>query len=258
MRVLLSRRDTLRLLILSELVMNKNCNQRDIAAKLNLTPQAISEHFKDLISDGYVRVLHKGFYEVTEKGYDWLSKNLFDLHMFSEDLVNRIYSRSIVAIAEGDIDVEDSVKYWFEDGYIFATRSEEGNGIAMTAAKHGEDVLVKAVGGFEPPRKGEVIVVKVPDVGEGGSRKVNLEEFRKLVNARQRSIVVALGVEALVTCRKIGIEPIYFGSKNVCIEAAHQGSGVIAACTETLLDDLLRSLIDEGIRFEVKDFHLDT
>ncbi|HDM60155.1 MAG TPA: winged helix-turn-helix transcriptional regulator [Archaeoglobus veneficus] len=254
MKLLLSRKDTMRLLILSELVLNKQSSQRDIARKFSLTPQAISEHFKDLIAEGFVSVIHKGYYEVTEKGVDWLMKNLLDLHLFSEELVKKLFSRSIVALAVGDIEEGRDVLYWFQDGYIYAKEQSGGNGIALMSARNGEDVLIKATSGFEPPKKGEIIVVKVPDVGEGGSRKVDIEAFRQLIKNRPRSIVVAIGVEALVTCRKARVEPIFFGAKEVCVEAAHQGSGVIVACTESLLNDLLRKLIDEELSFEIREF----
>jgi len=254
MNVLLSRKDTIRFLILSELMIDPGCNQRDIARKLKLTPQAISEHFKELINENYIKVVHKGYYEVTKKGEDWMSKNLVDLYLFSEQLLKKIYSKTIVAIARGKISENDSVRYWFGDGYVFAEKSEKGNGIAMTSADDGEDVLIKPTGSFEPPRKGEIIIVKVPDVSGGGSRKVDLKKFGELIKSRPMSIVVAIGVESLVACRKVRIEPIFFGAKEACIQAAHHGSGVIVACTETMLNDLLRSLIDEGLEFEIKEF----
>ncbi|MBO8181860.1 MAG: winged helix-turn-helix transcriptional regulator [Archaeoglobus sp.] len=254
MNVLLSRKDTVRLLILSELVSRKEANQRDIARKLHLTPQAISEHFKELVSMGYVRVIHKGFYEVTESGIEWLTKNLFDLHVFSEELVKKLYSRSIVAIASGELKENSKVRYWYSDGFIFAKEAEDGNGVALMPAKDGEDVLVKPLEGFEPPGKGEIIIVKIPDVGEGGSRKVDYEAFSRLIKENPKKIVVALGVEALVSCRKIMVEPIFFGSKEVCIEAAHHGCGVIVACTESMLDSLLVSLVDENLAFEIVSF----
>ncbi|RLI76145.1 replication/maintenance protein [Archaeoglobales archaeon] len=254
MKVLLSRKDTVKLLILSELAINKECNQRDIARKLNLTPQAISEHFKELVSEDYVKVIHKGYYELTNKGIDWLTKNLLDLHMYSEELVRKLYSRSIVAIAEGKIRENEKVKYWFQDGFIFAKKNKDSNGVALTSAGDGEDILIKPTSGFEPPKKGEVVVIKVPDIAEGGSRKVDVIAFRDFVKSKPRSIVVAIGVEALVSCRKIGVEPIFFGSKDVCVEASHHGSGVIVACTESLVDDLLRRLIEENIKFEIKEF----
>jgi putative transcriptional regulator len=64
--------------------------------------------------------------------------------------------------------------------------------------------------------------------------------------------VVALGVEALIACRKIGIEPVFFGAREVCVESAHHGCNVAVVCTESLINDLLRRLIEENITFEVK------
>ncbi|MET1123941.1 MAG: winged helix-turn-helix transcriptional regulator [Archaeoglobaceae archaeon] len=256
MNVLLSRRDTIRLLILSELVKNPECNQKDIARKLKLTPQAISEYFKELVADGFVRVVHKGYYEVTKKGEEWMNKALLEIHLFSEELLKKVYSKTVVAIARGDVKEGSGVRYWFEDGFIFAEESGEANGVALTSAKDGEDVLIKPTGGLTPPSKGEIIVVKVPSVAEGGSRRVDISKLSELVRSRSRSIVVAIGVESLVTCRKIRVEPIFFGAKEVAVEAAHHGSGVIIVCTETLLEDLLRTLIDEGLSFEIVEFTL--
>ncbi|WP_456369580.1 DUF7839 domain-containing protein [Geoglobus sp.] len=251
MKVLLSRKDTVRLLILSELMKNPECNQRDIARKLNITPQAVSEHFKELTSEEFIRVLHKGYYEVTEKGREWLNKSLLDLHLFTEELLSRIYSSSIVAIAMGKISEGSEVEYWFEDGYIFARESDSGNGVAMVSADDGEDVLVKPTGMFNPPGKGEIVIFRVPMIERGGSRSTDIELLRKLIREKRRHIVVALGIEALVSCRKAGVEPIFFGAKNVCVEAAHHGSGVIAVVTETLSEDLIRTLVDEGLSFDV-------
>ncbi len=255
MNVLLSRKDTMRLLILTELVKNKDCSQRDIAKKFGLTPQAISEHFKELIAEGFVTVIRKGYYEVTEKGIEWLTKNLMDLYLFSEELTKKLFSRSIVAIACGDIEEGEEVFYWFQDGYIYAKSKKDGNGIALTSANNGEDVLIKATKWFRPPNKGEIVVVKVPDVSEGGSKKVDIEKLKELIKSKPRSLVIAIGVEALVSCRKAGVEPIFFGAKEVCVEAAHQGSGVIVVCTENKLNDLLRKLIDEELEFTIKEFN---
>ncbi|MDW7990253.1 MAG: winged helix-turn-helix transcriptional regulator [Archaeoglobaceae archaeon] len=252
--ILKERKETVQLLILTELMINPECNQRDISRKLNLTPQAISEYFKELTAEGFVKVVHRGYYEITKKGEEWLTKNLLDLHFFSEEMLKKIYSKTIVAIASGDIEEGATVKYWFEDGFIFAKKDEKGSGIALTSAKDGEDLLLKPTGSFEAPQKGEVIVAKVPDVAEGGSRKVNIGMLSQLIRSRHRSIVVAIGVEALVSCRKARVEPIFFGAKDVCVEASHHGCGVIVVCTESRVNDLMRTLIEEGLKFEVKDF----
>ncbi|MCS7143396.1 MAG: winged helix-turn-helix transcriptional regulator [Archaeoglobaceae archaeon] len=252
--ILINKKDVTRLLILSELLLNPECNQRDIAKKLELTPQAISEHFKELTAENFIKVVHRGYYELTERGEEWLSKNLLDLHVFSEELLKKVYSKSIVTIAIGSVKEGEKVKYWFEDGFIFAKRESEGNGVALTSAEDGEDLLIKPTGIFEPPQKGEIVIVKIPSVGEGGSRKLDLKSFGDLVRTKRKSILVAMGIEALIACRKIKVEPIFFGAKEVCIEASHHGCGVIVACVEDRINDLLRSLIEEGLKFEIKEF----
>ncbi|MBE8538690.1 winged helix-turn-helix transcriptional regulator [Geoglobus acetivorans] len=253
MKVLLSRRETVKLLILAELMRNPECNQRDIAKKLSITPQAVSEHFKELVSEELINVVHKGYYVVTEKGKDWLNRNLFDLHMFTEDLISKIYSSSVLALAREGIKEGDTVEYWFEDGFVYVRKSETGNGVATGDAEEGEEVLVKPTGAFTPPQKGEVVIFKVPMVERGGSRAADVEHLEKLIKGKRRHVVVAMGLEALVTCRKAGVEPIFFGAKNVCIEASHHGSGVIAVVTESVMEDLVRTLIEEGISFDIVD-----
>jgi len=94
--------------------------------------------------------------------------------------------------------------------------------------------------------------LKVPDVCEGGSRKVNIETIKETIDKNPEAVVVALGVEALVECRKVGVEPIFFGAREVCVESAHHGCDVIVVCTESLIDDLLRRLMEENIVFEIK------
>ncbi len=233
--------------MLAELVTSKS-NQREIAEKLGLTPQAISEHFKDLIAEGYVRQLQKGYYEVTEKGLSWLIRNIFDLHLFSEHILRKIYSSSVIAIAVGDVEKGEEVEFWFERGLVYCRKSENSNSVALTSARDGEEVLIKPKE-FKPPEKKKVSVFKVPDVCEGGSRAVNLKRLKEVT--KNTDLVVSLGVEALVACKKAGITPVFFGAKEVCVEAVHHGCKVVAVCTESLVDDLLRRLLEEDIPFEV-------
>lgn len=253
MRVLLSRRDTVKLLILSELIKNPECSQREIAKKLMITPQAVSEHFKELIAEGYVEVLHKGYYVISEKGKEWLNRNAMDLHLFTQELIKSLYSSSVMALAVEKISVESKVYYWFENGFVYAKNSEEGNGIALMNADEGEEILIKPIEPPEPPKSGEILVFKVPVIERGGSRNTDIDLLKRIIKEKRRHIVVAVGLEALVACRKSGIEPIFFGGKGVCVEAAHHGSGVIAVVTESMFEDLLRTLIEEKLQFDVVD-----
>jgi putative transcriptional regulator len=239
MDALIKRKDTVKLLILSQLL--RGLNQREIAKRLGLTPQAISEYFKELYAEGLVRD-----YELTEKGFRWLVEKLFDLHVWTENMLKDLYSKNVIAIAVGEVREGDRVKYWFEDGLVYCKVSEDYNAIALTGGKD-EDVLIKPIA-FKPPERGKVTVFVVPDVVVGGSKSVDVDKLKELGKGK---VVVALGVEALVACRKVGFNPVFFGAKQCCVEAVHHGCDVLAVCTQSLLNDLLQTLMNENIEYKI-------
>ncbi len=243
MDVLLSRKDTMKLLILCQLL--NRLNQREIARRLNLTPQAISEYFKDLMAEEFISSGRDG-YEITDKGLYWLIKNLFNLHVFTEELLKKLYSTSLVAIATESLKKGDNVFYWFRNGLIYCKKVEKNsNAIALMDADRDEEVLIKPFV-FKPPKKGRALIVEVPDVIHGGSRTLDLSKLKDL-----KGLPVALGIEALIVCKKLGINPIFFGAKEACIESVHHGCDVIVFCTRSLMSDLIRRLIEEEIEFEI-------
>ncbi|RLI85313.1 MAG: replication/maintenance protein [Archaeoglobales archaeon] len=239
MEVLMRRRDTVKLLILT-LILD-GLNQREIAKRLRLTPQAISEYFKDLTSNGLVKD-----YNITEKGFRWLVERLFNLHVWTENILKDLYSRNIVAIAVGEVRRNDKVFYWFENGLIYCKVNENYNAIAITDGKD-EEVLIKPLA-FKPPRRGKVQIFVVPEVVDGGSKVVDVDNLRRIGEGK---FVVSLGVEAFVACKKANLNSIFFGARCCCVEAVHHGCDVLVVCTRSLLNDLIQTLLDEGIEYEV-------
>ena len=233
------RRDTVKLLILT-LILD-GLNQREIAKRLRLTPQAISEYFKDLTSNGLVKD-----YNITEKGFRWLVERLFNLHVWTENILKDLYSRNIVAIAVGEVRRNDKVFYWFENGLIYCKVNENYNAIAITDGKD-EEVLIKPLA-FKPPRRGKVQIFVVPEVVDGGSKVVDVDNLRRIGEGK---FVVSLGVEAFVACKKANLNSIFFGARCCCVEAVHHGCDVLVVCTRSLLNDLIQTLLDEGIEYEV-------
>ena len=61
--------------ILLEIAANQpNIQQRDVAARLNITSQAVSEYVRELISDGWLSSQGRSRYRVTREGVDWILK----------------------------------------------------------------------------------------------------------------------------------------------------------------------------------------
>ncbi|WP_457548510.1 DUF7839 domain-containing protein [Archaeoglobus sp.] len=239
MEALIKRKDTVKLLILS-LLLN-GLNQREISKRLSLTPQAISEYFKELNSEGLVRN-----YEITEKGLRWLIEKLYEIHVWSENILKNLYSEKVVAIAVGKVREGDKVRYWFDRGLIYCEVSDDYNAVALTNGEN-EEVLIKPIT-FKPPEKGNVTIFIVPDATLGGSKAVDIQKIYEIAKDK---VVVALGVEALIACRKAGLNAVFFGAKQCCVEAVYHGCDVLAVCTQSLLNDLIQTLMDENIKYKI-------
>jgi len=68
-----------------------NIQQKNIAEKLNITPQAVSEYVKELISDGWLASQGRSRYKVTKEGVDWILQMARQLQSYCS-FVNKVVS----------------------------------------------------------------------------------------------------------------------------------------------------------------------
>ena len=74
--ILRSKRETTRFQVLVEIAEHQpSIRQQEIADKLGVTPQAISEYVRDLTDEGYINAEGRGRYYVTHKGVEWVLNN---------------------------------------------------------------------------------------------------------------------------------------------------------------------------------------
>ncbi|GAI44714.1 unnamed protein product [marine sediment metagenome] len=109
--------------ILLEVAANQpNIQQKDIALKLNITSQAVSEYVKELIKDGWLSSQGRSRYKVTREGVDWILKMARQLQSYSS-FVSKVVSDISVstAIAEGDLSGGQPVSLCMKDGLLFAS-----------------------------------------------------------------------------------------------------------------------------------------
>ena len=84
--------------ILIEVATNQpNVQQRDIAKKLGVTPQAVSEYMGKLMEEGSLVSEGRSKYRVTRKGADWILKMLRDLQSYSAFAGKAITGMSVCA-----------------------------------------------------------------------------------------------------------------------------------------------------------------
>ena len=74
--ILRSKREATRFQILVEIAEHQpSIRQQEIAGKLGVTPQAVSEYIRELVDEGLVTAHGRGRYEVTKNGIEWVLRH---------------------------------------------------------------------------------------------------------------------------------------------------------------------------------------
>jgi len=242
--------------ILVEIAANQpNIQQRDIAQRLNITPQAVSEYIKELIKEGSITSKGRSRYKVTTEGVNWVLKALRELRDYSSFVEKAVANISVsAAVADCNLSQGQTVGLQMKDGLLFAAEpvGEGARGVVVSNAREGEEVGISNIEGIVELKIGKIAILKVPDIQGGGSRSVDLTQLKKEVS--NQGLVGAIGIEALVALRQIGTEPNYFyGVKEAVVEAAYTGLSPVVVCVDNQTSDLLQRLEAENIDYELID-----
>jgi putative transcriptional regulator len=227
--------------------------QKDIAKSLNVTPQWISKYIIKLAKDGWIVAEGRSKYRVTVDGVDWLLKVLRQMQNYFDGVEKIVRNLTIsAAVAEYDVQAGQIVGLVMKEGLLTAGdfNGNGAKGVAVTSAKAGEDLGVSNIEGIIELEKGKITVLKIPNIQKGGSKIVDLSRLRKEIS--DEKIIGAIGTEALVTLKRIGLEPqSYYGTKETIIKAAQCGLSCVVICVEDNIPDLLQSLGDEHLEYRL-------
>jgi len=242
--------------ILVEVAANQpDVQQRDIAERLDLSPQAVSDYVRELLKEGWLVSEGRSKYRVTKEGVEWMLKGLRDWQDYSTVVRRAIASVSVsAAVADCDLDKGQEVGLVMRDGVLIATADPKAGarGMAVSRVKKGEDVGVSGIDGIVPLEVGKVTIVRIPGIQRGGSRRTELRTVRKA--AKGRCLVGAIGIEALAALRKVGVEPgCSYGVKEAVVEAARSGISPAVVCVDDDTSVLLRTLEEKGVDYEILD-----
>jgi putative transcriptional regulator len=142
-----------------------------------------------------------------------------------------------------------------KDGLLFAskvTRGKVAKGITVTEAKKGQDVGIRNIEGVIKLEPAKVMIGKVPNVQDGGSRSTNLARLKREV--KEARLVGALGTEALVALMQLGVKPDYVhGVREAAIEAAYCGLSFLVVCSEDKVSILVTRLAEENLDYQIID-----
>ena len=232
-----------------------NIQQRDVAKKLGVTPQAVSDYVKQLSGEGLLTSDGRSKYKVTNEGVNWIIKILRELRSYNTFIEKAITNISTcAAIADGNLVKGQPVGLIMKNGLLFATGKvgDGAKGMACLSASAGDDVGVSNIEGIVRLEIGRLTILKVPSVQKGGSRAVDSQRLRKEI--ADRKLVGAIGIESLVALRQVGAKFVYaYGATEAAIEAAHSGMHPVVVCIDDMTSTLITRLQEQNINYELID-----
>ncbi len=110
------------------------------------------------------------------------------------------------AIAGCDVKAGDEVSLEMKDGMLFASKGSKGvTGKVVFDGNKGEDIAVKDVAGDLQQLAGNITIIRVPGIIEGGSRAADLETFRDVFSKNRHQKIGAMGTSAKVLMNRMGM-----------------------------------------------------
>lgn len=230
--------------------------QQEIAAKLGITPQAVSDYIRELVDDGMVYSQGRGSYKITYKGVDWVITNAEALQSYAKhvtrDIVQQVYVWT--AIADCEIKKGDRIGLYMRDGFLYASHSEQpAVGYAENDAAKGADVGIIDVKGIIDLKKGTVHICKIPRIQRGGSSSVSYEELKKVLSDVGFTGVV--GIESYIAVGKAGFKAdAFFGAADAVIDAAFHGLDSAIVIVDEEFTDFLKRIENSELAYKMYDF----
>ncbi|MDD5288430.1 MAG: winged helix-turn-helix transcriptional regulator [Dehalococcoidales bacterium] len=244
--------------ILLEIAANQpSIQQKDIALKIGVTSQAVSDYISKLEKDDWITSDGRSRYRITKEGVNWMLKSLRELQQYSnsaERVLTNITTWS--AIAALDLKKGQRVGLVMKAGLLYASayHGKGASGITTGNADKGEDAGITDIEGIVELDIGQITVLEVPDIQRGGSKSSNLNKMKKTL--AEGSLIGAIGIEAIVALRKIDIEPDYlYGVTHAAIEAVRSGLSFVIVCSSSESPALLQRLNAEHIKYTLIDTH---
>ncbi len=254
--LLRSKREVTRLQILVEVAEHQPAvRQQEIAAKLGVTPQAVSEYIRELVEEDLVAAHGRGRYSVTRSGIEWILNHAEVLETYARHIRRDIIQQvsTWTAIAAVDLSEGEQAGVYMDHGWLYASREpQSAMGTVVMDAREGEDVGVARLTGLIDHTEGVVHVCKVPRVQRGGSRKVRKDRLREVIGSV--GVVAAVGLEGCVALQQAGRTPdMFFGAREGVIEAAFHGIDCAILIVDEEFTDFLKRLEGVGLTYVLHD-----
>lgn len=197
------------LLILAEFLKNPSVKRREIAEKLGITEQAISQYIADLERESLLATA-QGNPKPTRKGVQLLQERFVQLNEEIKAILRQIQViDTCVALAGAPIRAKERVALVMRGGRLVAIPSKKSAsvGIARSDAEKGEEVQIGNLEGVVDLKLGELLAFQIPTVSSGGSRNVDYGLASRAMKAFRFDEVAVGDVIAEVIAKRLRLAP---------------------------------------------------
>jgi putative transcriptional regulator len=260
MRVLRDLRLFTKLLILVEIKSQPRIKLRDLAQKLEITAQGVSEYLKLMVNENLTSKTN-GDYRLTQQGVEFLHKNMSELKTFVDSSIQNLnIINACTAIAGEDLDNGDRVSLEMVDGELVAYKAKgmkpgkaSSEGQILYSAKAGEEVAIVDLKGIVEFDYGTITILELPSILIGGSRALDLDKVKfKLKSIKFNKIVVA-DVIGKNLFNKLRIKPdVEFSPVPAALEAAQKGLNVLLATPTDMLANTIAMIEESNSKLKKK------
>lgn len=250
-------------IILIEIATGDYYNLGQIAEKVGITKQGVSEYLKKMREEGLIEIVG-GKYKATIKGIEKLFSYINQLEKYIKDKRRKLNIMEYCsAIAGENIERGEKVFLFMKDGYLYAytTKKSGATAEAIENAKEGEDIAIRNVRGIIKLDIGKIYIFSLPSILKGGSKIVNFEEVKEemeKLDVKKIGILDIIGKVALNKMKKK--YDIEYCPIQSAIEASQKGLNVLLVGGEEEAKYAIRKIEEynenaiEKIKYEIFRF----
>ena len=147
-----------------------------------------------------------------------------------------------------------------DDGILYAHKKEENaTGVVLEDAEENMDVSLTNLTGIIDMSVGEVTVIIVPTIKNGGSKTCDIDLIRNIyekgTNSGEKIDKIAVaGTVSRAVAKKLGLNiDIEYAAPQATANAARKGLNVLAICVGDMSKAFTRELEKEKIKFNIID-----
>jgi putative transcriptional regulator len=249
------------LLILIEMIEAPSAKLKDIAAKLGITVQAVSQYNAAMRKEGMVRE-RGGILVPTRKGMQMLQEHFTKVKQEVDSTLRRIsVIDRCVAIAGAAVRKGQSVGLVMEDGMLMAYPGKESASIgsALEDAAEEDDILIGSLEGIVDLDLGRLLVLEAPSEFEGGSKKADVARAKEKIDVFSPGLIVAGDIVGAALLMKTSGEIFTIHAPiESAMSAVSKGVDVLFSGTkessDKMLDAVERLKLETGYEIKLKVF----